>query len=187
MSAGIYDKNAKINYLRYCQEYATAWIEFLPEIVKAVEKFDGKKVTARIDTAVKKVDDRFYIVIEKDRYDNKGYLYLKWFDYDGRIFTDEETGQWDYVKNTNGCDFIVMFRVQNMDCFEAWQFIESLQNIADRETKYLQSVNDALDNLDELKEEYNKTLEAFMSVTEKVPSYILDYFRVDSPYIGRWV
>lgn len=187
MSAGIWNKEVKINYLRYCQEYATAWIEFLPEIIKVIDKFNGKKVTKRIDTAVKKIDDRFYVTIEKDGYGNSGYLYLKWFDYEGRIFTDEETGQWDYVKNTNGCDFIVMFRVQNMDCFEAWQFITSLQTTADRESEYKKEVNTALDNLDELKEEYNRTLEAFMKTRGKVPSYILDYFRVDSPYISRWV
>lgn len=184
--AGIKGQDVEIRYLRYCQEYNTAWVEFLPEIAAAIEKFNGKKITKRIDTAVKKVDDRFYITIEKDSYGNSGYIYLKWYDYDGRIFRDEETGQWDYVKSTNGCNFIEMFRVEDMECFDSHEFISRLEKTADRELAYKEESFAALDNLSKLKEEYNQALQTFMEVRNSIPSYILNYYHVDSTYIDRW-
>lgn len=185
MSAGIRNKDAEVRYLRYCEEYNSAWVEFLPEIIETVEKFDGKKVTKRIDTAIRKIDSRLYLTIEKDGYDNGGYVYLKWFDYDGRIFKDEETGEWDYVQPVyGGCDFIEMFRVNDMECFDAQKFISRLETDADRDLKHKEESFNALDNLDELKKDYNEKLEAFAQARSNIPSNILKYYSVGE--VQRW-
>lgn len=108
MSAGIFNETVQKNYLRYCQDYYVAWVEFLPQIEEAMRKFDGKKITKRIDTAIKNIDSRLSFRIEKSNYSDGGYVYFDWFDYDGRIFRDDESGEWAYVKDSSdGCGVLM--------------------------------------------------------------------------------
>ena len=182
MSAGILNEEAKKNYLRYSQEYYTAWIKHLPEIAEVARKFDGKKVTKRISTAIEKVNGNLIFSFEKS-WENKGYVYLKWFDSDCRIFRDKSTDEWDYVKNN---EHIIMHPIEDMESFDAEQFIEHLDSVAKRMIATKEEVNATLDNLDAIKAEYNETLAAFMVAREKIPYAIRDFYRIDSHYIGEW-
>lgn len=174
------DTATQKKYLRYCEEYRTAWIEFLPQVCETIMKFDGKKITKRIDTAIKKIDDRMRFRIEKSTYDNStGYVYFDWFDYEGRQFRDDVTGQWDYVKDFPDCG-ILMHRINDMECFDANQLIEALKGRAEYYTGEHDNVCAALDDIESLKEEYNAALKAFNEIRNKIPCQIKDYYKINS-------
>lgn len=182
MSAGILNEEAKKNYLRYSQEYYTAWIKHLPQIAETIRKFDGKKVTKRITTAVEKIDSRLRFTFEKSSYGG-GYIYFNWYDYNGRIFRDESTDEWDYVPDK--CD-MVMYRLDDMESFDTEGFISRLEGRAKQMMETKEETYAALDNLDKLKAEYNAALAAFNEAREKIPFSIRDFYRIDSHWLGEW-
>ena len=186
-SAGISynDTATQKKYLRYCEDYNTAWVEFMPQIAETVRKFDGKKITKRIGTAIKKIDDRFSFRIEKGFTAGTGYVYLDWFDYDGRQFHDDVTGQWEYVKGFTDCG-ILMHHIDDMECFDAERFISALENRAEYYTSNRDNVYAALDNMGELKDEYNAALKAFDEVRNKIPPAIKEFYKIDNTYINNW-
>lgn len=186
MSAGIFNENVKKNYLRYCQDYYVAWIEFLPKIAEVMRKHDGKKITKRIDTALRNIDNRLSFRIEKSTYGDGGYVYFDWHDFDARIFRDEESGEWDYVKDSSGGCGVLMHHVDSMENFDAEQFINALNNRADGRIKERERVLYAIDNLNQIKAEYNKARAEFMKAQDNVPSAIRDYFGCTHHYIGEW-
>lgn len=189
MSAGISynDIATQKKYLRYNADYFCKWIEFFSQIEECVEKFDGKKVTKRIDTAIKNIDSRLAFRIEKSSYNpSEGYVYLDWYDYDGRRFKDETSGQWDYVKDFSRSG-IAMLHVENMESFDAKEFVSELN----KQKKYYEenrdNVYDATENIESLKSEYNAAIKAYKEVVDNIPSVILDYYRVEHPYIREWM
>lgn len=182
MSAGIYNEEAKKNYLRYCEEYHTAWIEYLPEISETIRKFHGKKVTKRIATAIKNINSNFGLDIERSF--SGAWLTLRYYDLDKRIFKDEATGEWDYVRNSD--HEITTYKTNDYECFDAEEFVEYLKKLADNMIADKDDVYDALDKLDEIKAEYNKALEAFKEARVNIPHAIKDLYKISNYHIGYW-
>ena len=183
MSAGIYNSEAKKNYIRYCMEYQTAWIQYLPQIAEAARKFNGKKITKRISNAIEKIDSR--LSFDFKRWLDKAEFTAFWRDWDARIFTDEVTGEWNYVRDQDQC--IKAFGdLDSFECFNAEQFIEGLEKDAAYSLKRKEEVFAALENLDELKAEYNEALAAFKAARDKIPYDIKDFYKVDTGWINDW-
>ena len=183
MSAGIYNEEAKKNYIRYCMEYETAWIEYLPQIEEVARKFDGKKITKRISNAIKKIDSR--LDFKFDRWLDKAEVIAYWYDYNARIFRDEETGEWQYVKDS--CQNITAFcDLKSFECFDAEEFIEKMNNNAKSKLERKAEILAALDNLDELKTQYNETLNAFKAARDNIPYWLQCFYNVETGYIKDW-
>lgn len=185
MSCGIYNEETKKNYLRYCMEYRTAWIEYLPQISETLRKFDGKKITKRIHNAIEKIDSRLIFDFERWVSYPKATVAARWYDYKASVFRDEETDEWKYVRDYDQ-DIISFAILESFECFNAEEFIDKLEKAAEAAMKRKEEVYVALDNLDELKAKYNETLAAFSEARENIPYDLKDFYKVDSNWISDW-
>ena len=179
------NKESQIKYLRAQAEYDFAWVEYFDEICKTIAKYDGKQATKRIDTALKKINKALSFDIEKDNR-NSGYIYIGWYDYDGRIWNNDNGDEWDYLRTNSSKYHIIMARVEDMYCIDANELIEQITNSKNRATDNYNETIAALNNFDKLKEEYNNVVKTLKELNSNLPYIIRDRYDLDAYNVKEW-
>lgn len=179
------NKESQIKYLRAQAEYDFAWTKYFDEICKVIAKYDGKQATKRIATALKKVNDNICFDVEKGN-GGKGYIYIGWYNFDGRIWRNDTEDEWDYLRTTSSKYHIIMARVEDVYCIDANALIKQITNAKNRAVDNYNETIEALNNFDAMKEEYNNAVKTLKEICSKVPSIIRDRYDLDAYNVNEW-
>lgn len=179
------NKESQIKYLRAQAEYDFAWVKYFDEICATIAKYDGKQATKRIATALKKINDSITFDVEKDNH-GSGYIYIGWYDFDGRIWNNDNGDEWAYLRTNSGKYHIIMARVEDMYCIDANALIEQITNAKNRAIDNYNETIEALNNFDALKEEYNNAVNTLKELNHKLPSIIRDRYDLDAYNVKEW-
>lgn len=179
------NKELQIKYLRAQAEYDFAWTKYFDEICDTITKYNGKQATKRIKTALKKVNKNICFYIEKDNH-GSGYIYIGWYDFDGRIWNNDTGDEWAYLRTNSSKYHIIMARVENMYCIDANALIEQITNAKNRATDNYNDTIAALNKFDALKEEYNNEVKTLKELNHKLPSIIRDRYDLDAYNVKEW-
>ena len=179
------NKESQIKYLRAQAEYDFAWVKYFDEICATIAKYDGKQATKRIATALKKINDSITFDVEKDNH-GSGYIYIGWYNYDGRIWNNDNGDEWAYLRTNSGKYHIIMARVEDVYCIDANALIEQITNAKNRAISNYNETIEALNNFDALKEEYNSAVKTLKELNSKIPSIIRDRYDLDAYNVKEW-
>ena len=179
------NKELQIKYLRAQAEYDFAWVKYFDEICETIAKYNGKQATKRIATALKKINKAISFDIEKDNH-GSGYIYIGWYDFDGRVWNNDTGDEWAYLHDSGGKYHIIMARVEDMYCIDANALIEQITNSKNRATDNYNETIEALNNFDALKEEYNSAVKTLKELNHKLPSIIRDVYDLDACNVKEW-
>jgi hypothetical protein len=179
------NKESQVKYLRAQAEYDFAWVEYFDEICETIAKYDGKQATKRIATALKKVNSNITFDIERGN-GGGGYIYIGWYDFDGRIWRNDTSDEWDYLRTVSNKYHIIMARVEDMSCIDANELIEQITTAKNQAVDNYNQTVEALDNFDALKAEYNKAVETLKEIGSKIPSSIYSRYDLNSYNVYEW-
>lgn len=179
------NKESQIKYLRAQAEYDFEWVKYFDEICETIAKYDGKQATKRIATALKKVNSNITFDVEKGN-GGSGYIYIGWYDFDGRIWRNDTSDEWAYLRNDSNKYHIIMARVDDMYCIDANELIEQITNSKNRATDNYNETIEVLNNFDVLKEEYNNAVKTLKELNHKLPSIIRDVYALDAYNVKEW-
>lgn len=179
------NKELQVKYLRAQAEYDFAWVKYFDEICETIAKYNGKQATKRIATALEKINKAISFNIEKDNH-GSGYIYIGWYDFDGRIWNNDTGNEWAYLRTNSNKHHIIMARVEDMYCIDANALIEQITNSKNRATDNYNETIDALNNFDALKEEYNNAVNTLKEVNHKLPSIIRDVYDLNAYNVKEW-
>lgn len=101
------NKESQIKYLRAQAEYDFAWTKYFDEICEVIARYDGKQATKRINTALKKVNSNISFDVEKGN-GGRGYIYIGWYDFDGRIWRNDSNDEWAYLRTDSNKYHIIL-------------------------------------------------------------------------------
>lgn len=184
-TAGISNnKDSQIKYLRAQAEYDVAWVKYFDEICKVIKRYDGKQATKRIATALKKVNDNITFEIERNGYND--YIYVGWYDYDGRIWRNDTSDEWSYLRTSDGKHHIIMALVEDIYHIDANNLIEQIANSKNQAVINYNKTIEALNNFDVLKDEYNKAVKALKEIDSKIPPIISSRYALDGYSVTEW-
>lgn len=184
-TAGVSNNNdSQIKYLRAQAEYDVEWTKHFDEICKVIKRYDGKQATKRIATALKKVNDNITFDIERNGYND--YIYIGWYDYDGRIWRNDTSDEWSYLRTSDGKYHIIMSLVEDIYHIDASNLIEQIANSKNRAVINYNKTIKALNNFDKLKEEYNNAVKTLKELNHKLPSVICDRYDLDAYNVKEW-
>lgn len=179
------NKESQVKYLRAQAEYDFAWVKYFDEICETIAKYDGKQATKRIATALKKVNSNITFDVEKDNH-GSGYIYIGWYDFDGRIWRNDTSDEWDYLRTVSNKYHIIMARVDDVYCIDANALIEQITNAKNQAVDNYNETVEALNNFDALKAEYNKAVETLKEIGSKIPSSIYSRYDLNSYNVYEW-
>ena len=179
------NKESQIKYLRAQAEYDFAWTKYFDEICETIENYNGKQATKRIDTALKKINKAISFEVEKDNR-GSGYIYIGWYDYDGRIWNNDTGDEWAYLRTNDNKYHIIMARIEDMYCIDANSIIEQITNAKNRATDNYNETIEALNNFDALKEEYNNAVKTLKELNSNLPYIIRDRYDLDAYNVKEW-
>ena len=179
------NKESQIKYLRAQAEYDFAWTKYFDEICETIENYNGKQATKRIDTALKKINKAISFEVEKDNR-GSGYIYIGWYDYDGRIWNNDTGDEWAYLRTNDNKYHIIMARIEDMYCIDANSIIEQITNAKNRATDNYNETIEALNNFDALKEEYNNAVKTLKELNSNLPYIIRDRYDLDAYNVYEW-
>lgn len=180
------NKESQIKYLRAQAEYDFAWVKYFDEICETIAKYNGKQATKRIATALQKISKNICFDTEKDNYGNSGYIYIGWYDYDGRVWHNDTCDEWAYLRTNNSKYHIIMARVDDMYCIDANEIIEQIISSKNRAIDNYNETIAALNNFDKLKEEYNNAVKALKELNSNLPYIIRDRYDLDAYTVKEW-
>lgn len=178
------NKESQIKYLRAQAEYDVAWVKYFDEICKVIKRYDGKQATKRIATALKKVNNNITFEIERNGYND--YIYIGWYDYDGRIWRNDTSDEWSYLRTVDGKHHIIMALVEDIYHIDANNLIEQIANSKNHAVDNYNETIEALNNFDALKAEYNKAVETLKEIGSKIPSSIYSRYDLNSYNVYEW-
>lgn len=178
------DKDSQIKYLRAQAEYDVAWTKYFDEICKVIKRYDGKQATKRIATALKKVNNNITFEIERNGYND--YIYIGWYDYDGRIWRNDTSDEWSYLRTSDGKHHIIMALVKDIYHIDANNLIEQIANSKNKAVINYNETIEALNNFDMLKDEYNKAVKALKEIDSKIPPIISSRYALDGYSVTEW-
>lgn len=178
------NKESQIKYLRAQAEYDFAWTKYFDEICEVIARYDGKQATKRIATALKKVNNNISFDVEKGNGD-RGYIYIGWYDFDGRIWRNDSNDEWAYLR-TDSNKYIIMAFVDDVYCLDANNLINQITNAKNQAVDNYNETIEALNNFDALKAEYNKAVETLKEIGSKIPSSIYNRYDLNSYNVYEW-
>lgn len=178
------NKESQIKYLRAQAEYDFAWVKYFDEICKVIKRYDGKQATKRIATALKKVSNNITFEIERNGYND--YIYIGWYDYGGRIWRNDTSDEWSYLRTVDGKHHIIMALVEDIYHIDANNLIEQIANAKNHAVDNYNETIEALNNFDALKAEYNKAVETLKEIGSKIPSSIYSRYDLNSYNVYEW-
>ena len=179
------NKESQIKYLRAQAEYDFARVKYFDEICETIAKYDGKQATKRIATALKKVNDNITFDVEKGN-GGKGYIYIGWYDFDGRIGRNDSCDEWAYLRTDSNKYHIIMAFVDDVYCLDANNLINQITTAKNQAVDNYNETIAALNNFDVLKEEYNKAVNTLKELNHKLPSVIRDRYDLDAYTVKEW-
>lgn len=115
-----------------------------------------------------------------------GYIYIGWYDFDGRIWRNDTSDEWDYLRTNSNKYHIIMARVEDMYCIDANALIEQITNAKNQAVDNYNETIEALNNFDALKAEYNKAVETLKEIGSKIPSSIYSRYDLNSYNVYEW-
>lgn len=178
------NKESQVKYLRAQAEYDFAWVKYFDEICETIAKYDSKQATKRIATALKKVNSNITFEIERNGYND--YIYIGWYDYDGRIWRNDTSDEWSYLRTLDGKHHIIMALIEDIYCLDANNLIEQITNAKNQAVDNYNETIEALNNFDALKAEYNKAVETLKEIGSKIPSSIYSRYDLNSYNVYEW-
>lgn len=179
------NKESQVKYLRAQAEYDFAWVKYFDEICETIARYDGKQATKRIATALNKVNSNITFDMEKGN-GGGGYIYIGWYDFDGRIWRNDTSDEWDYLRTNSNKYHIIMARVKDMYCIDANALIEQITNAKNQAVDNYNETIEALNSFDALKAEYNKAVETLKEIGSKIPSSIYSRYDLNSYNVYEW-
>lgn len=179
------NKESQVKYLRAQAEYDFAWVKYFDEICETIARYDGKQATKRIATALNKVNSNITFDMEKGN-GGGGYIYIGWYDFDGRIWRNDTSDEWDYLRTNSNKYHIIMARVEDMYCIDANALIEQITTAKNQAVDNYNETIEALNNFDTLKAEYNKAVETLKEIGSKIPSSIYSRYDLNSYNVYEW-
>ena len=179
------NKESQIKYLRAQAEYDFAWTKYFDEICEVIARYDGKQATKRIATALKKVNSNINFDVEKSN-DDRGYIYIGWYDFDGRIWRNDSNDEWAYLRTDSNKYHIIMAFVDDVYCLDANNLINQITNAKNQAIDNYNETIEALNNFDALKAEYNKAVETLKEIGSKIPSSIYSRYDLNSYNVYEW-
>lgn len=179
------NKESQIKYLRAQAEYDFAWTKYFDEICEVIARYDGKQATKRIATALKKVNNNISFDVEKGNGD-RGYIYIGWYDFDGRIWRNDSNDEWAYLRTDSNKYHIIKAFVDDVYCLDANNLINQITNAKNQAVDNYNETIEALNNFDALKAEYNKAVETLKEIGSKIPSSIYRRYDLNSYNVYEW-
>lgn len=131
------------------------------------------------------MNDNISFDVEKGN-GGRGYIYIGWYDYDGRIWRNDTNDEWAYLRIDSNKYHIIMAFVDDVYCLDANNLIKQITNAKNQAVDNYNETIEALNNFDALKAEYNKAVETLKEIGSKIPSSIYSRYDLNSYNVYEW-
>lgn len=147
--------------------------------IPVFEKWDGRKITKRLNTALEKVAPNLYVRLSSFG----SYAEVRYFNYDARMYSaGTHTG---YVSGY--CeDAFTIYDNGYTRPLDAEEWTEEAHKAIRRNTRRIEQAEAFMANTNEMIDAYNEAAEAFEQTRDTIPAFLRDKIMCEaSPYVEK--
>ena len=163
---------AEIDYLKLANAAMEA-------AIPVFEKWNGRKITKRLNTALEKVAPNLYVRIS----DYGGYADVRYFNYDARMY---KAGTYTGYVSRDCENVFTIYDHGYTRPLDAEEWTEAARKAIRRNTRRIEQAEAFMENADEPIRAYNEAAEAYEQARDVIPAFLRDKIMSEaSPYIEK--